>query len=98
MENTQKMLPRGMPFWHKNAAPILSFANPLDLLRYFDDLEFLFLKHTILDEQEKKQAAIYYPSVEVERDWRYEDAFEDPAASYARFKARIIALDRKSVV
>ena len=81
-----------MPFRRESAAPVLSFANPLDLLRYFDDLEFLFLKHNISDDQEKKQAAVYYPSVEVERDWRYEDAFEDPAASYAQFKARIIAL------
>ena len=85
------MLPRGMPFRRERAAPVLSFADPLDLWRYFEDLEFLFLKHGISDEQEKKQAAVYYTSVKTEQTWSSEDTFEDSAASYETFKARIIA-------
>jgi hypothetical protein len=86
------MLPDGMPFRRERTAPALDLSDPLGILRYFSDLEFLFKKHRISDDQDKKEAAVYYPSVQVERAWRCDEAFEDPSASFSDFKGAIIAL------
>ena len=81
-----------MPFRRELSAPILDLTDPCEIWRYFDDLEFLFLKHRVSDDQEKKCAAVNYPSVAVEKLWKTAHAFGDPARSYEDFKAEIIAL------
>ena len=86
------MLPLGMPFRRERAAPALDLSDPLGILRYFQDLEYLFEKHQVSDDQDKKHAAIYYPSIQVERAWKCDDTFEDQAASFGDFKVAIIAL------
>jgi hypothetical protein len=80
------MLPDGMPFRQERTVPALDLSDPLGILQYFGDLEFLFEKHRILDDQDKKEAAVYYPSVHVERAWRCNKAFEDPSASFSESK------------
>ena len=56
-----------MPFRRERTAPAFDPAHPCEIERYFDDLEFLFLKHQVSDDQEKKRAAVNYPSVAVEQ-------------------------------
>ncbi|KAH9027885.1 hypothetical protein EDB85DRAFT_2148244 [Lactarius pseudohatsudake] len=81
-----------LPHRREDSAPVLNLADPCEIWRYFDDLEFLFLKHRVSDNQEKKRAAVRYPSVAVERLWKTARAFGDPACSYEDFKAEVIAL------
>ncbi|KAH9041042.1 hypothetical protein EDB85DRAFT_2140216 [Lactarius pseudohatsudake] len=81
-----------LPHRREDSAPVLNLADPCEIWRYFDDLEFLFLKHRVSDNQEKKRAAVHYPSVAVERLWKTARAFGDPACSYEDFKAEVIAL------
>ncbi|KAI9438463.1 hypothetical protein BJY52DRAFT_1195916 [Lactarius psammicola] len=82
-----------LPCQGERSAPILDITHPLSIKRYFDHLEFLFLKHSILDTQEKKLAAVMYPSeAEIEELWRTAFAFSDPTCSYEDFKVEIIEL------
>src|SRR6266571_8867356 len=81
-----------LPHRREESTPVLDLTDPCEIPRYFDDLEFLFLKHRISDPQEKKRAAVNYPSVAVERLWKTACTFGDPACSYKDFKAEIIAL------
>jgi len=80
-----------MLFRSERSAPT-DLTDPHKIFCYFEDLEILFAKHNILGSQEKKQAAVYYPSVKVEALWKTTPMFSDPAYSYEDFKAKIIAL------
>ncbi|KAH9009364.1 hypothetical protein EDB83DRAFT_2531287 [Lactarius deliciosus] len=81
-----------LPHRREDTAPILDLSDPCEIWRYFDDLEFLFLKHRVSDDQEKKRAAVNYPSVAVEQLWKTARAFGEPARSYEDFKAEVITL------
>ncbi len=81
-----------LPCRHEECAPVLDLSDPREIWHYFDDLDFLFAKHRISDPQEKKRAAVNYPSVAVERLWKTARTFGDPARSYKDFKVEIIAL------
>ncbi len=87
-----------LPRRREESAPVLDLTDPCEIPRYFDDLEFLFLKHRISDAQEKKRAAVNYPSVAVERLWKTARAFGDPVRSYEDFKAEVIALYPEATV
>ncbi len=80
-----------MPFRCERSAPT-DLTDPHKIFRYFEDLAILFAKHNILDSQEKKQAAVYYPSVKVEALWKTTPTFSNPTYSYEDFKAKIITL------
>ncbi len=80
-----------MPFRCERSAPT-NLTDPHKIFHYFEDLEILFAKHNILNPWEKKQAAVYYPSVKVEALWKTTPMFSDPTYSYKDFKAKIIAL------
>lgn len=71
---------------------MFSDSDPSKIWRYFDDLELLFLKYQVSDPQEKKRAAVNYPSIAVEELWKTAYTFGDPARSYEDFKAEFIAL------
>src|SRR6266702_1418854 len=81
-----------LPCQCEESTPILNLSDPHEIWRYFDDLDFLFAKHHISDPQEKKRAAVNYPSVAVERLWKTACTFSDPVHSYEDFKAEVIAL------
>lgn len=84
-----------MPFWdlparHEESAPVL--LEPHEIQHYFDDLEILFLKHSISDSEEEKQATVYYLSIWNEALWRTAETFSDPTHSYEDFKVEILML------
>ena len=81
-----------LPFWHEQSALAFDLAHPCEIERYFEDLEFLFLKHQVSDDQEKQHMAVNYPSVAVEQLWKIACAFCDPTQSYKDFKVEIITL------
>jgi len=72
--------------------PVLDLTDPCEIPCYFDDLEFLFLKHHISDAQEKKRAAVNYLSMAVEQLWKTAHTFGDPTRSYEDFKVEVIML------
>jgi len=47
--------------------PVFDASDPCEIECYFNDLEFLFLKHCILTDQDKKLAAVQYPSIAAKR-------------------------------
>jgi hypothetical protein len=81
-----------LPFRREASAPIFDAADPRSILRYFEDLDLLFVRHQVSDDSEKKQAAVNYPAVEVERLWESAFSFADTARSYEDFKAEVIQL------
>ena len=52
----------------------------------------MFLKHHISADQNKKLAAVQYPSIAAEWLWRTVHAFHDTMHSYEDLKAEILAL------
>jgi hypothetical protein len=81
-----------LPSRREESAPIFDGSDPCEIERYFDDLEFLFLKHRISDDSEKKHAAVRYPGLALEQLWKTAPAFSDPTCTYEEFKAEVIAL------
>src|ERR1700761_639527 len=81
-----------LPYRREDSAPRFDPSDPSTINRYFDDLEFLFIRHSVSDHQEKKRAAVNYPCVVTERLWKTAHTFSNPARSYEDFKAEIIAL------
>ena len=59
-------------------------------MRYFQDLERLFNKFQVIDNKDKKKAAVTYPSAEVEATWTGLAVYEDAAKLYAEFKQEIL--------
>lgn len=56
--------PRG-----ERGAPIFDSRQPLELGRFFSDLEFLFTPHTTLSNEDKKKHAVRYLNMEDEIIW-----------------------------
>ena len=83
---------KDLPCRRERSAPTFDTLDPCEIERYFDDLEFLFLKHRVSADQDKKLAAVRYPSIAAERLWRTAHAFRDTMHSYEDFKAEILAL------
>jgi hypothetical protein len=81
-----------LPSWRKESAPIFDGSDPCEIECYFDDLEFLFLKHHISDDLEKKCTAVRYPGLAPEQLWKTMPAFSDHTHAYEDFKAEVIVL------
>jgi hypothetical protein len=81
-----------LPSRREESTPIFDGSDPCEIERYFDDLEFLFLKHRISDDSEKKHAAVRYPGLAPEQLWKTAPAFSDPTCTYEEFKAEVIVL------
>jgi hypothetical protein len=81
-----------LPSRREESAPIFDGSDPCEIECYFDNLEFLFLKHCISDDSEKKHAAVRYPGLAPEQLWKTALAFSDPTCTYEEFKAEVIAL------
>jgi hypothetical protein len=81
-----------LPARREESAPIFDGSDPCEIGRYFDNLEFLFLRHHVSDDQEKKHAAVRYTSWALEKLWRSMPTFSEHACSYEDFKVEVIAL------
>ena len=81
-----------LPCRHERSTPVFDTADPAEIEHYFGDLEFLFLRHCISDNEEKKHAAFRYRSIAAEQLWRTAHTFSNTTSSYEDFKAEIITL------
>src|SRR6202522_2257042 len=79
-----------MPMRGERTAPILDGTRARDLPRTFTDLETLFRRAKITDDNEKKKQVIYYTDFDTEQLWKYLPEFDDPTSTYADFKNAIM--------
>jgi hypothetical protein len=76
----------------RDSVPIFDGSDPCKIGCYFDDLEFLFLRHHVSDDQEKKHTAVRYTSWALEKLWQSMPTFSEHARSYEDFKVEVLAL------
>ncbi|KAK0448482.1 uncharacterized protein EV420DRAFT_1647379 [Desarmillaria tabescens] len=81
-----------MPYRRDRSAPaIYDEANPgRELSRYLQDLESLFSRHSITNDQEKKRWLTHYPSVAVADFWESLREYNNANMTYDDFKNAIL--------
>ena len=81
-----------LPQRGERAAPSFDGKNE-ELGRYFSEIEALYTRHSITDDQEKKNGAIKYLATSaLERMWKSSDTLADPNQSYDDFKDEMYRL------
>src|SRR6202522_1044306 len=79
-----------MPMRGERTAPLFDGTRARDLPRYFADLETLFRRAKITNDNEKKKQVVYYTDFDTEQIWKYLPEFDDPTSTYADFKNAIM--------
>ena len=79
-----------MPTRGENSAPIFNKFKPRELPRFFDGLEYLFVRAAITSEADKKRHTLRYVDFDIEEIWSAIPEFADPTKTYAKFKAGIL--------
>src|ERR1700678_2551942 len=79
-----------MPMRGERTAPIFDSNRARDLPRAFTDLETLFCRAKITDDNEKKKQVVYYTDADTEPLWKCILEFDDPTSTYADFKNAIM--------
>ena len=81
-----------MPIRGERLCPKFDPTEPRAILRYFEDLEQLFGRYSIVDDADKKSFTVRYPARLTEDAWRSLPAFRDGTKTYNDFKAAILKL------
>ena len=81
-----------MPARGERSAPFFDDTQPEELSRYFADLQFLLNRFQVVDENERKQAAVKYLKIRTESLWKTTAAWLDPAATFDDFKTEVFRL------
>lgn len=79
-----------MPARGERAAPTFDTSRPRELIRFFEELEYLFNRAELDDEAEKKKHVLRYVEFEVEQIWKAFPEFSDPEKTYIDFKTAIL--------
>ena len=79
-----------MPARGEETAPIFDKLKPHELPRFFDELEYLFVRAAITSEADKKRHTLRYADFDIELLWRAIPEFADPTKTYDEFKAAIL--------
>ena len=79
-----------MPARGEHAAPAFDKEKPRELVRFFEELEYLFTRADLEDEVQKKKHVLRYVEFEVEQIWKSFPEYSDPAKTYLDFKAAIL--------
>jgi hypothetical protein len=85
MANTFYMPARG-----ERAAPSFDNTKPRELVRFFEELEYLFTRADLKDETEKKKHVLRYVDFDIEQIWKTFPEFSDPTKTYQHFKTAIL--------
>jgi hypothetical protein len=72
--------------------PSFDDNQPEELERYFADLQVLFNRYTVVDDQERKQAALKYLKIWTESLWKTTEAWADQTKTYDEFKTEVFTL------
>src|SRR6202522_868834 len=75
-----------MPMRGERTAPIFDSTRARDLPKSFTELERLFRRANITDDNEKKKQVVYYTDINTKQIWQYIPEFNDPTSTCADFK------------
>jgi hypothetical protein len=79
-----------MPARGERAAPSFDNTKPRELVRFFEELEYLFTRADLKDETEKKKHLLRYVDFDIEQIWKTFPEFSDATKTYLHFKAAIL--------
>jgi hypothetical protein len=79
-----------MPMRGERTAPVFDSNRARDLPKAFTELERLFRRANITDDNEKKKQVVYYTDIDTEEIWQYIPEFDEPTSTYADFKDAIM--------
>ena len=79
-----------MPARGERAAPSFDPAKPRELVRFFEELEYLFNRAALEQESDKKKHVLRYVDFEVEQIWKTFPEYTNAAKTYQEFKAAIL--------
>jgi hypothetical protein len=80
-----------LPGRSKRSAPSFN-EEPALLEGYFEDLQLLFDRYGVANDNDKKQAAIKYLKIQTKNLWKTTDSWTDNTKTYDQFKDEIITL------
>ena len=81
-----------LPARGERSTPTFDESQLEELERYFADLQTLLDRFRVVDENERKLAALHYLKICTEGLWKMTSAWLDPTKSYAKFKAEVFKL------
>ena len=79
-----------MPARGERAAPTFDKSNPRELIRFFEELEYLFDHAQLESESEKKKHVLRYIEFDVEQLWKTFTEYTDNTRTYKEFKSAIL--------
>ena len=79
-----------MPARGESAAPRFDRTKPRELSRFFDELEYLFVRSAIVSETEMKKQVLRYVDFEIEQIWKTFPEYTNAAFTYQNFKDAIL--------
>jgi len=79
-----------MPARGERAAPTFDKTKPRELIRFFEELEYLFSRTALEDESEKKKHVLRYVEFDVEQIWKTFSEYSDGNKTYTDFKNSIL--------
>ena len=79
-----------MPACGERAALTFDTSKPRELIRFFEELEYLFTCVSLEDESEKKKHVLRYVEFDVEQIWKTFPEYSDPTKTYTAFKNAIL--------
>jgi len=82
--------PFSMPARGERAAPTFDRTKPRELIRFFEELEYLFDRAALVSESEKKKHVLRYVDFEVEQLWKTFTEYTDATKTYQDFKTAIL--------
>jgi hypothetical protein len=80
-----------MPARGERASPSFDNTKPRELIRFFEELEYLFERASLQLESEKKKHVLRYVDFEVEQIWKSFPEYTDATKTYLDFKNAILA-------
>jgi hypothetical protein len=79
-----------MPARNERGAPVFDRTKPRELVRFFEELEYLFDHADVVLSAEKKKHVLRYVEFEVEQLWKTFPEYSDLLKTYDEFKAAIL--------
>jgi hypothetical protein len=82
--------PVHMPARGERAAPTFDKSKPRELLRFFDELEYLLARAEITDHAEMKRQVLRFVDFDTEQIWKTFPEFSQPTSTYKEFKDAVL--------
>jgi hypothetical protein len=81
-----------LPGRNERSAPTFDESRPQELTQYFTGLQALLHRFNVINDEDRKQAAVRYLKIETENLWKTTSSWSDPTQSFDDFKAEVFRL------